>query len=1245
VAKVKVVNNTIDQNLNGDNFDNSTSQTVFQFGNFRVTSNFDGRELIDYEKELSTFVRPVTLETLPLTETESKQTTINTKNAVLNLDRSNLNTFTQFGSAYEFIRVSIENIIIDYPGSLFVDSNIQRGGNATFYDFNYDSITNITKFKVPTEFIKNKFGLVFNKGNDSKPDDKEIRNLNLSFHEYIIWSNRNPDDNSHKIIAFSGDSASQPNPYLTIQCTGNPFPFFTGNSVGYFDFHIKPNTRVFDDFRLSLNDYEKYIISNRSGTDGFAFTMKDPTLLDNGGINYTNKNILWSTSDGYNIDIESANYRNFLETVLGIGDKYDQIKTDLIARFLTPASLQTYDLTENKKTSKLLRIYGAEFDQLKQFIDNLVYVNRVTYDKERNLPDQIVSNLARTFGWDYSQLINEEELVDRLLDVGGAERRLDEDLIPAEVDIELWRRILINTNYFWKAKGTRDAIKSIFLMIGIPEPFINITEHIYTVDGKIDPREVELTLDDLPSASLPYNENGYPVAPKENSEFYFQISGDSDNGQTYMDNFRNVGFGLNYQVDNKKAWVRSGSTYRYHYSSPTYYQLDDDLVLNTKEVDIALDTSRGIEYDVFRYIKEQDFPANSTAYTMPYSYINLSLGITQSSQQTFTLPSNMMPSEGDIEVRYNGILLNSSKVYSGGTITTGNTENDYIISGDTLTLLGGAANKTNNNRDVVQVTYVYSGETSNPITGLTVNYIVSRVKPDPSGTKIMLPEMPSGDVQLTINGVAATKGTPQFNADYIINPSNPQELIIQNSTLISYFAKNPHAQIAMVHVNQPNVLTAKNEIHRVDSLTSGKVYFKSTANKTVLRLNYKINDAKNVKVLVNGIGLKPNADYVINPNNKYELYLPAGINFGDVISTYYLVGEDIVFTPIIDDGFGLGDISHMSFLEFIDLMEKRTINATNRKIITDFKGGWYPTLLNIYTTYLHRNELDDDDPLKSNGYTFENLYPFLNKYNTFFQRFVESLLSSTIIKNKSGLLIRNTVFTKQKFTYRRGVSFDFGGEIAKSLNYFGSDDVTYRKRPLLQTAKWTDDVICLPNICDNFIVKDINITYPTTTTTTTVAPFNSIMYVEERSSTYNAIVNGHESQIIYELVFSPEITPNYVVNVDLNFNFSLNNYYSGGTTNSLTLAEVAATLNNNAPFYTKLVENDTSNNQSPSGKTSVSIGVGDVVKIILYNKAQESSGIDILSKTVMIPNVTNVIPNGEIGVIIPSTITSTANSQ
>ena len=1042
MAKVKVVSTSLDQNLNGTNFNNTTSETVFSFGSFTVTSNFDGRIPIDYTNTLSSFVRPVTLETMGVSQTQSDIIHQYNTNAVLNLDKSDLNTFVRFGSAYEFLRVSIQNIIMAYPGSLFMNSQLKHVGTTTFTNFHYDPITNISTFKIPTGCTVNTFGLAFNYGNISSPDNNILKNLNISYNTYVVWSAINSTGNSYTVIGFTGYSGNMPlaanYKNIIVQTIGNPFPTVTG-TTGVIDFHIKPNNVVFEEFRSLLNDYERYIVSQRTtgNTSGFKFILKDPTLLDNGSISYSNATMLWATSDNYNIDINTPKYTNFLNGVLAIGGKYDAIKTDLIARFLTPDSIKAYDLTEDGKMTKLLRLYGREFDEIKQFIDSLVNINKVTYDKINNIPDQLIKNLSRTFGWNYFSLVNEAELVNSFLTLSDTERNLDTDLMPAEIDIELWRRIIMNSSYFWKSKGTREAIKSVFLLIGIPEPFINITEYVYTVDGKINPNTVPFKISDFPTNSFPYDTDGYPKAPLENSDFYFQVSGDTDAGQTYLNVFRKVGFNLKQNVDNKKSWIQTGSTTRVHYSTPQYHQEDSKLVINTKEVDVTLDTARGIDYDVYDYIKYTDFPANSSGYTLPFSYVNISLAVS-GSQNTFTLPA--VP-EGDFEVRYNGILLNAPKINTTPTPY----QADYTVVGNTFTLNENAIN-LNNRRDVIQATYIYSGNT-HPVTGITVEYIVTRVSANLLGTIIPLPSFPRGDIQVTINGIALTKGTSQFTADYILDPANStggtNNIIIQNPEVISYLAVNPIIQVAYVQVVGSNEINARNEVVRVDSFNTGKIYFNPSANKYVYKLNYKANKASDLKFLIDGIALEPpnvngiGGDYSINAQNPYEVFLPKGIRYGSIISVYYLVALSSYFNPIVSNIFGVGDISNLSFLEFIELIQRKMINARTRKTVTDFKGGWYPSLLNVYVQYLKRGLLPTSNPLHSNGYTFENLYGFLSKYNSFFQRFVDELLGATIILKRSGLLVRNTVFTKQKYTYKRGVNFDY------HVNYLGDDGSTF----------------------------------------------------------------------------------------------------------------------------------------------------------------------------------------------------------
>ena len=1062
VAKVKVVKTNLNENLNGDYFNDTPSNTIFSFGKFFVTTNFDNKVTIDYTNTLSSFVRPVTLDTLGVNETQSEIIQSYTTNAVLNLDKSDLNTFVRYGSAYEFLRVSIQNIILAYPGSLFANSQKNVGGNLTYSGYTYDSVANVATFYVPTGATINTFGLAFNAGNDSLPDDNELKNLNLSYDKYVIWSNLEPNT-LFRVVGYTGNTVNSINTYsgtivpvknyIRLEVQGNPFAQMGTGNTGSLDYHIRPDNVTFEEFRALLNSYEQNLVSNREGSNGFAFTLKDPKPLEDGRIVYSDTQVLWATSDGYNIDISTPAYQKFLKIVLRIGTKYDKIKTDLIARFLTPESLKTYDYTEDGKVTKLLRLYGREFDQIRQFIDSLVNINKVTYNKLNNIPDQLVKNMANTFGWDYFSLVNESELVEGFLTVDDEERNLNEDILPAEIDIELWRRILNNTSYFWKSKGTRQAIKSMFLLIGIPEPFINITEYVYTVDGKINPATQPIAQIDFPSNSLPYDTEGYPVAPLETNDFYFQLSGNTDSGQAYLDVFRMAGFDLKQTPDNKKSWIQTGATTRIHPTTPQYYQEDSRLVINTKEVDVSLDTARGIEYDVYEYI-QKDFAANSSGYTLPYSYVNISNLNLDGAPNKFKLPvSGDYHKLGDMEVRYNGILLNAPSTGDTSGYTSGNTETappaDYTVSGNSITIpeLSGGTRPS----DVIQVTFVNSGETSvaGPTSAITINYIVTRIKATLGGTYVPLPKYPHGDVQLTINGIALTKGTPQFVADYILDPANStggtNQIIIQNPDVIAYLKQNPDVQISYMHVQGSNDINLRSEVIRVDSFNTGKIYFNNSANKYVYKLNYKVNQASDVKFLVDGIALEPITDYNINVQNPYEIFLPRGIRYGTVISAYYLVGGAGAFDPVINDVFGLGDISELSFLEFLELVQRKMVNVRTRKVVTDFKGGWYPTVLRLYEIYLERALLPDDNPLQSNGYTFQNLYPFLSKYNAFFQRFVDQLLSATIILRRGGLLIRNSIFTKQKHWYKRGVNLYADGSTTidkrgnPMMQYFGDD--------------------------------------------------------------------------------------------------------------------------------------------------------------------------------------------------------------
>ena len=130
--------------------DNNNTDSIFTFGNFVTTVNTEGRvsRLFSTKK----FTKFYTLQNLDLTTNSSNTLLNNNIKTSLNLDGSELCSFAYFGSATEYVRVSLENIITNWPASLYLnplsDSGFQTVVGDTFDNYSYDNFSN-AKFQSP----------------------------------------------------------------------------------------------------------------------------------------------------------------------------------------------------------------------------------------------------------------------------------------------------------------------------------------------------------------------------------------------------------------------------------------------------------------------------------------------------------------------------------------------------------------------------------------------------------------------------------------------------------------------------------------------------------------------------------------------------------------------------------------------------------------------------------------------------------------------------------------------------------------------------------------------------------------------------------------------------------------------------------------------------------------------------------------------------------------------------------------
>jgi hypothetical protein len=511
---------------------------LFTMGNFAITTNLDPK--VDKNYITGKFSDFVTLENLDLSVIESQVLLNNNTSTFLNLDPTKLKNYALFGSMTEYMRIVLEDIITTWPASLYASPLVSVDGDDyvgnTYENYVYDFLSDESTFKINVTFLINQFQINFLTNGtiiDTFNETNDLRNMTMNYGSYAILYN----DIEYDILNFTG-STYDFNDYIYLKVKGNPF---TGASSSNIYYHIKPKKIVEDTFFNSLTGLGKYLL-NRQSFPIYKATFEYPTRSETGIILYTTKSLTWPVSDGYNIDFDTTDYSQYATNLLDIATNYDLNETNLMSRFLVSESISAFDTTPvhldeahqdtttGQKVNKTLNIYGRSFDDINQFIEGISFARTVTYNKENNLPDRYLKDLARVLGWELSSTILGDNLLNNYVSASDSMfSGQSVGLTPVEADNELWRRLILNSPWLWKSKGARKSIEFLVNFMGIPKGLITFNEYIYRANGPID---IDIFLDVLAKNGLdtdlslyPIDEDGYPNPLLDTPDMYFQNNG------------------------------------------------------------------------------------------------------------------------------------------------------------------------------------------------------------------------------------------------------------------------------------------------------------------------------------------------------------------------------------------------------------------------------------------------------------------------------------------------------------------------------------------------------------------------------------------------------------------------------------------------------------------------------------------------------------------------------------------------
>ena len=584
-------------------------------GNFEFTTGVT--EKVNRVFNVGAFSEPMSLDMMGIDSLEESRRIMATQFRVYpNYDISQVLNFSMYGSLSKRFSVSITRIINYFPASLDVMFNNDDyvTGN-TAYDIVYDSQNDETYFKVNVDRINNPLDIDYSISAATNLSIREIevspyRNLYNTYLDYCVSIN----DDIFEVLSFT-PSETLSSGYIQFYVSGAPFG--TTATTLNDDFQIRPNDYIVDKvFQESFDEVEKFLV-NRLVRPEYTAVFQVPQQNEFGQTYTEYQQVTWPKQGPWNLDIRSFLFDKYLEQIQAIAVNLDSFKTNLISRFLVTDSLKEFD-TLGQKVEKIFQIYGRSFDQIKQFIDGLAYMNSVNYNPSNDIPSELLVNLARTLGWssNFSPITNDDFLSSVFGNTStptypGYARALT----PTELNYAYYRNLILNASYLFKSKGTRRSIEFLLRLIGAPDSLIEYNEHIYLADQRINLDQFETQwasisggtyVNNVPTylpdetykikgqlytaftstatyqdvnirlEDYPMDAQGYPNAPANTETFFFQIGSGwyettpQHRSPDQVQLTGNVYTGQNYSIQTQLTPFTYGQTYLNRYRDFPY---------------------------------------------------------------------------------------------------------------------------------------------------------------------------------------------------------------------------------------------------------------------------------------------------------------------------------------------------------------------------------------------------------------------------------------------------------------------------------------------------------------------------------------------------------------------------------------------------------------------------------------------------------------------------------------------------
>jgi len=192
------------------------------------------------------------------------------------------------------------------------------------------------------------------------------------------------------------------------------------------------------------------------------------------------------------LSLADPNVVSYVVTAQVSGNTYDKSNPSLIYN-LFPDAFSRINGQSSDVFQNFALILARHFDRIKLYVGQLVNMRRVLYGSYDQAPDDILPHLADFMGWQLDGSFANTDAMRYFVSRGvrpGPSANVPLATQMSEIKAQLWRRVLLNLLYIYKAKGTRESVDALLRSYGIDSGFVRLKEYARKSETRVPAERV-----------------------------------------------------------------------------------------------------------------------------------------------------------------------------------------------------------------------------------------------------------------------------------------------------------------------------------------------------------------------------------------------------------------------------------------------------------------------------------------------------------------------------------------------------------------------------------------------------------------------------------------------------------------------------------------------------------------------------------------------------------------------------------